>query len=197
MPVAPPPIAARGVLEWWRIGVLESTLSAVLSVVLSPRHSYPFTLIRSLKILPLCPQCVLPARLLSSRTESLMAIILWLCALLNTHTARVVHGPFPFFVLFVVFRAFRVNALAFRLNPRNLWLCAVAVSLDPFRYFFPIRLRNSSRVRSSLRKTPSMELVTAKACCFSTPRMAMQRWKASITTATPSGRSISRRHSAI
>src|ERR1700693_5445399 len=50
-----------------------------------------------------------------------------------------------------------------------------------------IRERNSERVSSSLRKQPSMEEVTAAECCFSTPRIIMHRWRASITTATPWG----------
>src|SRR4051794_7142840 len=47
--------------------------------------------------------------------------------------------------------------------------------------------RNSCRVFSSLRKAPSIEEVTAAECCFSTPRIIMQRWRASTTTPTPSG----------
>src|SRR5215469_3954282 len=47
--------------------------------------------------------------------------------------------------------------------------------------------RNSERVSSSLRKQPSMEEVTASECCFSTPRIIMQRWRASMTTPTPWG----------
>jgi len=35
--------------------------------------------------------------------------------------------------------------------------------------------RNSLRVSSSLRKQPSIELVTAAECCFSTPRIIMHR----------------------
>ena len=38
-----------------------------------------------------------------------------------------------------------------------------------------IRERNSVRVSSSLRKQPSMDDVTAEECCFSTPRIIMQR----------------------
>ncbi len=38
-----------------------------------------------------------------------------------------------------------------------------------------IRERNSVRVSSSLRKQPSMDEVTAEECCFSTPRIIMQR----------------------
>ena len=40
--------------------------------------------------------------------------------------------------------------------------------------------RNSLRVSFSWRKQPSMEDVTAAECCFSTPRIIMQRWRASI-----------------
>src|ERR1700686_309372 len=47
--------------------------------------------------------------------------------------------------------------------------------------------RNSVLVSSSLRKQPSIEEVTAEECCFSTPRIIMQRWRASITTPTPCG----------
>ena len=43
------------------------------------------------------------------------------------------------------------------------------------------------RVRELLRNAPSIALVTANEFCFSTPRIAMQRCVASITTATPSG----------
>src|SRR5258707_1082589 len=46
---------------------------------------------------------------------------------------------------------------------------------------------DSPRVSSSLRKHPSIELVTAAECCFSTPRIIMQRCRASITTPTPCG----------
>src|SRR5437660_5664046 len=45
--------------------------------------------------------------------------------------------------------------------------------------------RNSLRVSCSSRKQPNMEDVTAAECCFSTPRIIMQRWRASITTPTP------------
>ena len=48
------------------------------------------------------------------------------------------------------------------------------------------------RVRALLRKAPSIALVTAKEFCFSTPRIDMQRWVASMTTATPSGEIFSR-----
>ena len=50
-----------------------------------------------------------------------------------------------------------------------------------------MRVRNSVRVRASSRNVPSIALVTADDCCFSTPRIAMQRWVPSMTTPTPSG----------
>ena len=50
-----------------------------------------------------------------------------------------------------------------------------------------MRVRNSVRVRASSRNVPSIALVTADDCCFSTPRIAMHRWVPSMTTATPSG----------
>ena len=55
-----------------------------------------------------------------------------------------------------------------------------------------ISSRNSIRVRALSRNAPSMALVTAKEFCFSTPRIDMHRWVASITTATPSGAIFSR-----
>lgn len=50
-----------------------------------------------------------------------------------------------------------------------------------------MRVRNSLRVLTSSRKTPSMALVVATEFCFSTPRIIMQRCRASMTTPTPSG----------
>ena len=50
------------------------------------------------------------------------------------------------------------------------------------------RRRNSSRVFESSRKMPLSALVTAREFCFSTPRIIMQKWAASITTPTPVGR---------
>src|ERR1039457_4606361 len=47
--------------------------------------------------------------------------------------------------------------------------------------------RNSSRVSLRLRNAPSMALVIAPECCFSTPRIIMQKWRASQITPTPSG----------
>src|SRR5204863_5542657 len=55
-------------------------------------------------------------------------------------------------------------------------------------------LRNSSRVLASSRNAPRSALVTVFEFCFSTPRIIMQRWYASITTPTPSG--VSTRQSA-
>ena len=57
--------------------------------------------------------------------------------------------------------------------------------------------RNSIRVRAFSRNAPSMELVTQNEFCFSTPRIDMHRWVASMTTATPSGLIFSRIVSAI
>ncbi len=60
----------------------------------------------------------------------------------------------------------------------------------PLGAFWRSRERNSLRV-SCWRKTPSMAEVTAAECCFSTPRIIMQRWRASMTTPTPCGWMIS------
>ena len=70
--------------------------------------------------------------------------------------------------------------------------CAVirkAAAAVPYTPFGRWRMsdRNSDRVSSSSRKTPSIDDVTAAECCFSTPRIIMQRWRASITTPTPCG----------
>ena len=46
--------------------------------------------------------------------------------------------------------------------------------------------RNSRRV-SFWRKHPTMAEVTVEECCFSMPRIIMQRWRASTTTPTPCG----------
>ena len=54
-----------------------------------------------------------------------------------------------------------------------------------------IRARNSSRVSLLVRKAPSIALVTVPECCFSTPRIIMQKCRASATTPTPIGSSIS------
>ena len=56
----------------------------------------------------------------------------------------------------------------------------------PAAYFSPrTSERNSSRVCLLSRKTPSIALVTAAECCFSTPRITMHRWRASMITPTP------------
>src|SRR5262249_56985395 len=44
---------------------------------------------------------------------------------------------------------------------------------------------NSARVSGQSRNWPSMAEVTALEFCFSTPRMSMHMWSASMTTATP------------
>src|SRR5260370_19323161 len=51
--------------------------------------------------------------------------------------------------------------------------------------------RNSSRVDLRSRKAPSMALVTVPDCCFSTPRIIMQKGRASQITPTPFGSSTS------
>ena len=51
----------------------------------------------------------------------------------------------------------------------------------------PARDRNSSRVSLRSRNAPSMALVMAPECCFSTPRIIMQKCRASQITPTPSG----------
>jgi len=45
--------------------------------------------------------------------------------------------------------------------------------------------RNSSRVCLLSRNTPSIALVEAIEFCFSTPRITMHRWRASMITPTP------------
>ena len=62
---------------------------------------------------------------------------------------------------------------------------------DEDAYDRRMSVRNSVRVRASSRNVPSIALVTADDCCFSTPRIAMQRWVPSMTTATPSGSTAS------
>src|SRR5439155_7634047 len=47
--------------------------------------------------------------------------------------------------------------------------------------------RNSSRVFASSSSAPRSALVTVLEFCFSTPRIIMHRWYASITTPTPRG----------
>lgn len=54
-----------------------------------------------------------------------------------------------------------------------------------------IRLRNSLRVRSSLRNIPENADVVVTAFAFCTPLRVMQVCEASMTTATPSGLSVS------
>jgi len=65
-------------------------------------------------------------------------------------------------------------------------------SVRPTRSYTPlgrwrINDKNSERVSCESRKEPSIEEVTAAECCFSTPRIIMHRWRASITTPTPCG----------
>ena len=50
---------------------------------------------------------------------------------------------------------------------------------------------NSERVFGSPSNSPRIELVTAEQFCCATPRIIMQRWIASATTATPFGFSTS------
>src|SRR5215469_5528872 len=59
------------------------------------------------------------------------------------------------------------------------------------------RDKNSSRVCLLLRNSPSIALVTACPCCFSTPRICMHRCRASMITPTPSGLIFSEIASAI
>src|ERR1700688_65486 len=47
--------------------------------------------------------------------------------------------------------------------------------------------KNSSRVSLLWRNAPSIALVTACPCCFSTPRICMHKCRASTITPTPSG----------
>lgn len=49
------------------------------------------------------------------------------------------------------------------------------------------RFKNSSLVFAVDRMRPSMQLVVVLEPVFSTPRMTMQRWLDSMTTATPWG----------
>src|SRR3989338_5473564 len=64
-------------------------------------------------------------------------------------------------------------------------------------HFLLMSCMNSMRVLRSVRNAPSIVLVTQVAFCFSTPRMAMQRCRASMITATPKGSSASFRQLAI
>src|ERR1700733_1746957 len=62
--------------------------------------------------------------------------------------------------------------------------------LHPYGCMAPRRLmadRNSCRVSSRLRKTPSIWLVTMVTLDLCTPRVVMHWCAASITTATPNG----------
>jgi hypothetical protein len=59
------------------------------------------------------------------------------------------------------------------------------------RHFEWISERNSSRVSLFVRKAPSIALVTVPECCFSTPRIIMQKCCASAMTPTPIGSSSS------
>src|SRR4030042_715863 len=64
----------------------------------------------------------------------------------------------------------------------------------PYRRMFRVGLMssmNSIRVDCRVRKTPRMAEGTALEFGFSPPRMIMQRWNASMTTATPWGCSVS------
>ena len=49
------------------------------------------------------------------------------------------------------------------------------------------RDKNSSRVARFERNSPSMQELTATEFCFPTPRIIMQRWRASMTTPTQRG----------
>ena len=60
-----------------------------------------------------------------------------------------------------------------------------------------MKLRNSLRVRASLRKVPVMRLVTIETPRLCTPRVVMHWCTASTTTPTPRGRSTSVMQSAI
>src|SRR5438128_167537 len=71
-------------------------------------------------------------------------------------------------------------------NTEEFMLEKTVVDQTPFGRWW-IRDRNSVRVSSSLRKQPSIDEVTAAECCFSTPRIIMQRCRASTTTPTPCG----------
>jgi hypothetical protein len=80
------------------------------------------------------------------------------------------------------------QALSLSLVPCPLSLVPFPLSLVPFPLLYLlIKFRNSDLVRASLRNAPSIALVTATEFCFSTPRIDMHRWVASVTTATPSG----------
>ena len=60
-----------------------------------------------------------------------------------------------------------------------------------YRYLWEMSVMNSSRVRWSERKIPVKAEVVVADSCFSTPRICMHMWLASITTATPIGLSAS------
>src|SRR6266852_297241 len=56
---------------------------------------------------------------------------------------------------------------------------------------FPTNAKNSSRVCLFSRKAPSIALVTACPCCFSTPRICIHKCRASMITPTPCGAILS------
>ena len=80
-----------------------------------------------------------------------------------------------------------INARLMPFTPRRGWKFVTGRLPPIIAARWLISSRNSIRVRELLRKAPSMALVTANDRCFSTPRIAMQRCVASMTTATPSG----------
>src|SRR5712671_7663595 len=67
---------------------------------------------------------------------------------------------------------------------------AVAQHFSP-QPLFPTKAKNSSRVCLFSRNAPSIALVTACPCCFSTPRICMHKCRASIITPTPCGAILS------
>jgi hypothetical protein len=80
----------------------------------------------------------------------------------------------------------RYGAPVFAVGPRlspNRKAVAARPSLQPCR--LRTSDRNSSRVCLLLRNSPSIALVTACPCCFSTPRICMHRCRASMITPTP------------
>ncbi len=78
----------------------------------------------------------------------------------------------------------------YRLRHRQRMIASMLKERNNETYMSGLRLlmidRNSSRVGGLVRKTPSTDEVTKEEFCFSTPRIIMHRWRASIMTPTPS-----------
>lgn len=78
----------------------------------------------------------------------------------------------------------------YRVRPNTSPQMSINASQTPDTKYYELlmRFKNSSRVLAvEDLMQPSMQLVMVFDVVFSTPRMTMQRWADSITTATPSG----------